>query len=312
MRRGLAARHDARIDTPHSAFRIISSPVASLPRRSAPPPLRTPAAPRSAPGRRWWGPDGGGRSDDQLRRRDGEGAGQALEQSGRALLALGDLVSGEAGAPRHFVHELVVDKVPPQRAGDQLRNVGAARAVLAGDRDDGWGHQGGGRRWLCRLRRISPRLRTGRPPSVGTMMMRLSEPFISRSTSRYCLVSASGVRVWFNSRTCSAWSRATSTRCRSVSTCCSCAILLLIAWTTCAGGCRSRRKKAVTVAMRNFPTPPRGWVTRAESVSASMVRAIWVRLEMSLIEYCTIPSRTPLRMAFSTAPRIWSSLPISV
>src|SRR5438067_6902783 len=33
---------------------------------------------------------------------------------------------------------------------------------------------------------------------------------------------------------------------------------------------------------------------------------------MSLIEYCTMPSRTPLRMALSTAPRIWSSLPISV
>src|SRR6184192_2864478 len=53
-------------------------------------------------------------------------------------------------------------------------------------------------------------------------------------------------------------------------------------------------------------------VTRAESTSPSIVFAIWVRLEMSLIEYCTMPSRTPLRMALSTAPRIWSSLPISV
>src|SRR2546422_659300 len=35
-------------------------------------------------------------------------------------------------------------------------------------------------------------------------------------------------------------------------------ILLLIAWTTWAGGWRSRRKNAVTVAIRNLPPPARG------------------------------------------------------
>ena len=68
----------------------------------------------------------------------------------------------------------------------------------------------------------------------------------------------------------------------------------------------------MTVAIRNLPPPTRGVVTSAESTSASMVLAIWVRLEMSLIENCTMPSRTPLRIALSTAPRIWSSSPISV
>src|SRR2546423_941300 len=100
-------------------------------------------------------------------------------------------------------------------------------------------------------------LSNGIPPSVGTKMIRLLEPFMSCSTSIHCLVSASGDSVWFSSRCCSVCSRATSTRCRSVSICCSCAILLLIACTTWAGGCRSRRKNAVTVAIRNLPPPRR-------------------------------------------------------
>ena len=132
------------------------------------------------------------------------------------------------------------------------------------------------------------------PPSVGTRMTRLFDALSSCSTSKYCWVSASGVSVVLSRRCCSAWSRATSTRCRSVSICCSCAILLLIAWMTCAGGCRSRRKNAVTVAMRNGGPPARGCVTSAESTRSSIVLAICVRFEMSLIEYCTIPSRTPL------------------
>src|SRR5207247_5300562 len=37
-----------------------------------------------------------------------------------------------------------------------------------------------------------------------------------------------------------------------------------LACTTWGGGCRSRRKKAVTVAIRKFPPPARGLVTRAE------------------------------------------------
>src|ERR1041385_1699440 len=155
-------------------------------------------------------------------------------------------------------------------------------------------------------------LSNGMPPSVGTKMIRLLELFMSCSTSIHCLVSASGDSVWFSNRCCSVCSRATSTRCRSVSICCSCAILLLIACTTCAGGWRSRRKNAVTEAIRNLPPPARGVVTRAESTSPSIVFAIWVRLEMSLMEYCTIPSRTPLRIALRTAPRIWLSSPISV
>ncbi len=60
----------------------------------------------------------------------------------------------------------------------------------------------------------------------------------------------------------------------------------------------------MTVAMRNLPPPARGVVTSAESTSASIVFAICVRFEMSLIEYCTMPSRTPLRTALSTAPQI--------
>ena len=68
----------------------------------------------------------------------------------------------------------------------------------------------------------------------------------------------------------------------------------------------------MTVAIRNLPPPARGVVTRAESTRPSIVLAIWVRLEMSLMENCTMPSRTPLRMALSTAPRIWFSSPISV
>src|SRR6266699_3850426 len=155
-------------------------------------------------------------------------------------------------------------------------------------------------------------LSSGNPPSVGTKMIKLLEPFMSCSTSIHCLVSASGESVWLRSRCCSVWRRATSTRWRSVSICCSWAILLLIACTTWGGGCRSRRKNAVTVAIRKLPPPARGLVTSAESTSPSIVFAICVRFEMSLIEYCTMPSRTPLRIALSTAPRIWSSLPISV
>src|SRR5204863_6019264 len=49
------------------------------------------------------------------------------------------------------------------------------------------------------------------------------------------------------------------------------------------GGWRSRRKNAVTWAIRNSAPPARGWVTSAESVSASMVLAICVRLAMSLM-----------------------------
>ena len=68
----------------------------------------------------------------------------------------------------------------------------------------------------------------------------------------------------------------------------------------------------MTVAMRNFSPPTRGCVVSAESTSDSMVLAMSVRLLMSLIEYCTIPSRTPLRMALRTALWICASLPISV
>src|SRR2546425_1268698 len=248
-------------------------------------------------------------ADEHLRRRHRQGARQPLEQSRRTLFPPRNLIGRHPGEVRHLIDELVVDQRPAsaQALDDQARDLRPARRVLPRDRDERLYRYG-----CRRLRRRSPMFSIGIPPDVGTRITRLLDDFSSRRTSKYCRVSASGVSVVFSSRCCSACSRATSTRCRSVSTCCSCAILLLIAWTTCAGGCRSRRKNAVTVAMRNFPTPPRGWVTRAESVSASMVRAIWVRLEMSLIEYCTIPSRTPLRMAFSTAPRIWSSLPISV
>src|SRR5690348_5110022 len=243
-----------------------------------------------------------------LGRRGREVAGDPGQKPRRPLLFLGHLVRRKPRPPGHLVHELVVDHGPPEEGRDLLRHFGPARGVLPRDRDQG-------RVGQCRVPRFlrrSPRFRTGNPPSVGTMMIKLSEPFMSRSTSRYCLVRASGVSVTFSSRTCSACSRATSTRCRSVSTCCSCAILALIAWTTACGGWRSRRKNAVTVAIRNGPLPERGWVIRAESTRASMVCAIWVRLEMSLMEYWTMPSRTPFRMALSTAPWICRSSPISV
>ena len=50
----------------------------------------------------------------------------------------------------------------------------------------------------------SPMLSTGTPPSVGTRMTRLLDVFMPSSTSRYCLVRASGVRVWLSRRCCSA------------------------------------------------------------------------------------------------------------
>src|SRR6185437_5215915 len=252
------------------------------------------------------GPGPRARRDLGGRRR--EVAGDPGQEPRRPLLLLRHLVRRQSRPPGDLVDELVVDHRPPELRRHVLRDFGAAGGVLPGDRDE--------RRILaqCRPRFFlrSPRLSTGSPPSVGTMMMRLSEPFMSRRTSRYCLVSASGVSVTLSSRTCSACRRATSTRWRSVSTCCSCAILALMAWTTACGGWRSRRKNAVTVAMRNGPLPERGCVISAESTSASMVCAIWVRLAMSLIEYWTIPSRTPFRIAFRTAPWIWRSSPISV
>ncbi len=51
---------------------------------------------------------------------------------------------------------------------------------------------------------------------------------------------------------------------------------------------------------------------RALSTSACIAVAISVRLEMSLIEKRTMPSRAPLRMALSTIEWICSSVPISV
>src|SRR5258706_9141011 len=219
-----------------------------------------------------------------------------MQQAGAQLLELRHLFGREAGLPRHLIHDLVIDQRPAQRFRHQPRDVRAAGGVLPRHRDER-------RRTHCwrRFRRRSPMFSTGIPPAVGTRITRLFDDLSSRSTSKYCRVSASGVSVVLRSFCCSAWSRATSTRCRSVSTCCSCAILLLIAWTTCAGGCRSRKKNAVTVAMRKRGPPTRGCVTRAESTSASIVLAIWGRFEISLIEYCTMPSRTPLRSALRTA-----------
>jgi len=48
--------------------------------------------------------------------------------------------------------------------------------------------------------RSAPTSSTGIPPSVGTMITMLSDPFMSCSTSRYCLVSCSGVSVRFSNR----------------------------------------------------------------------------------------------------------------
>ena len=65
--------------------------------------------------------------------------------------------------------------------------------------------------------------------------------------------------------------------------------------------------------MRNGGPPARGCVTSAESTTRlHRRRRSAVRCAMSLMENCTIPSRTPLRMAFCTALWIWSSSPISV
>src|SRR5262245_1396301 len=234
---------------------------------------------------------------EHFRRRHGESSRQTLQQTGRTLLTTCDFVLRQPGELRHLLHEFVVDQCPPRQTLDhELRNGRSAGRVLPRERNERL--QGDGRRKFCRS---SPRLSTGIPPSVGTRMIVLFDWRRSRSTSRYCRVSASGVSVSFESRCCSAWSRATSTRCRSASTCCSWAILLLMACTTAAGGCRSRRKNAVTVAIRNGGPPARGCVTSAESTRSSIVRAICVRWAMSLIEYCTMASRTPLRMALRTA-----------
>ncbi len=90
--------------------------------------------------------------------------------------------------------------------------------------------------------------------------------------------------VTLSSRCCSAWSRATSTRCCSVWIRCSWAILSLIAWTTCGGGWRFRRKNAVTWATLNGAVPSGGLVVSAESTSASIVAAMRLRSAMSLME----------------------------
>src|SRR6266576_5367255 len=169
--------------------------------------------------------------DERLRRRRGERAGEAFQQPGGPLLPPGDLVPRESRKARDLIDELVVDQCPAaaKPIHHQPRDLRPARGVLARDRDE---------RFYCwrRLRRRSPIFSSGMPPCVGTRITRLLLAFSSRSTSKYCRVSASGVSVVLSSRCCSACRRATSTRWRSVSTCCSCAILLLIAWTTCAGG----------------------------------------------------------------------------
>src|SRR5262249_51932380 len=182
-------------------------------------------------------------------------AREALEQARSPLLAARHLVARQAGAPRDLIDEFVVDQRPITQALDHATpDFRPARRVLARDRDE--------RLYCCRrFRRRSPMFRIRTPPCVGTRITRLFDVFMSRSTSRYCRISASGVSVVFSSRCCSACSLATSTRWRSVSTCCSWAILALMAWTTVAGGCKARRKNALTVAMRIVEPPSRVFVT---------------------------------------------------
>src|SRR4029077_10361295 len=100
-----------------------------------------------------------------------------------------DLVGREARQVRHLIDEFVVDQRPAGETLDhEACDLRPARCVLARDRDEG-------RYGWRRLRRRSPILSIGMPPWVGTRITRLLLAFISRSTSRYCMVSASGVSV---------------------------------------------------------------------------------------------------------------------
>jgi hypothetical protein len=67
----------------------------------------------------------------------------------------------------------------------------------------------------------------------------------------------------------------------------------------------------VILAIRKGSPPARGRVIRALSTWYSMALAMALRRAMSLMENWTIPSRTPLRMAFTTTFWICSSVPSS-
>jgi hypothetical protein len=77
----------------------------------------------------------GGR-DEQLGGSGGQGVREPLQQPRSALVALRHRVGGEARPARDFVHELVVDDVPPELRRHEARDLRTAGGILPGDRDD--------------------------------------------------------------------------------------------------------------------------------------------------------------------------------